>query len=45
VRGTIKEPKIETVPAPVLTEGVAKVFGAMIKGEKLADSLGGGRQK
>jgi hypothetical protein len=45
VHGTTKEPKIETVPAPVLTQGVAKVFGAMMKGEKLSDLLGNGQQK
>jgi hypothetical protein len=41
ITGTTKEPKVETVPAPVLTEGVAKLFGAMIKGEKLSEAIGG----
>jgi hypothetical protein len=45
VTGTTKEPKIDTVPAPVLTEGVAKVFGAMIKGEKLGDVVDGNEGK
>ena len=37
VTGTTKKPKIETVPAPALTDGVAKVFGAMMKGQNLGD--------
>lgn len=41
VTGTTREPKIETIPAPVLTEGVAKIFGAMMKGEKLGDAVDG----
>jgi hypothetical protein len=41
VTGTTREPKIETIPTPVLTEGVAKIFGAMIKGEKLGDVVDG----
>jgi hypothetical protein len=41
VTGVVGTPKVETVPTPVLTEGVAKVFGAMLKGEKLGDSLDG----
>jgi hypothetical protein len=41
VTGMCREPKFETVPTPVLTEGVAKVFGAMLKGEKWADLLNG----
>jgi hypothetical protein len=46
VTGVAKQPKVETVPAPVLTEGVAKLFGAMLKGEKLADRLNeGGDQR
>ena len=45
VTGTAKKPNIETVPAPVLTEGVARIFGKMMKGEKLGDSVDGGRQK
>jgi hypothetical protein len=40
--GTVKEPKLETVPAPVLTEGVARLFGAMLKGERLGEAVGDG---
>lgn len=39
VTGNAKQPKIETVPAPVVTEGVAKLFGSMLKGENLGDVL------
>lgn len=39
ITGTTKAPKVETIPAPVLTEGVAKMFGAMLKGEKLGESM------
>lgn len=41
VTGKANKPKIETVPAPALTDGVAKVFGAMIKGDKLGDLFNG----
>jgi hypothetical protein len=41
VTGTTREPKIETIPTPVLTEGVAKIFGSMLKGEKLGDVVDG----
>jgi len=34
VSGTTREPKVEAVPTPVLTDGVAKLFGAMARGEK-----------
>jgi hypothetical protein len=37
VTGSIGAPKIDTVPTPVLTEGLAKVFGKMMRGEKLGD--------
>jgi hypothetical protein len=37
VTGTTREPTIETIPTPVLTQGVAKIFGAMMKGEKLGE--------
>ena len=37
VTGKANKPRIETVPAPALTDGVAKVFGAMLKGDKLGD--------
>ncbi len=39
VTGKASKPKIETVPAPVVTEGVAKLFGSMLKGENLGDIL------
>jgi hypothetical protein len=45
VTGTTGQPKIETVPAPVLTEGMAKLFGAMLKGERLGEAVGGGGAK
>jgi len=41
VTGTTREPKIETIPTPVLTEGVAKIFGSMIKGDKLGEAVDG----
>jgi hypothetical protein len=37
VTGSVRQPKIDTVPAPVLTEGLAKMFGKMMRGEKLGD--------
>jgi len=37
VTGSTREPKIETVPSPVLTEGVAKLFEKMLRGERLGD--------
>jgi hypothetical protein len=37
ITGSVRDPKIDTVPAPVLTEGLAKIFGKMIRGEKLDD--------
>ncbi len=40
VTGTTRQPKIDTVPAPVLTEGMAKLFGAMLKGERLGEAVG-----
>lgn len=39
ITGNASKPKIETVPAPVITDGVAKLFGSMIKGENLGDAL------
>jgi hypothetical protein len=39
VTGTAKAPKVETVPAPVLTEGLAKLFGGMLKGDKITGTL------
>jgi hypothetical protein len=30
VRGTLKQPKVETVPAPVLTDPAALLFGKML---------------
>ena len=39
VTGNVSKPKIETVPAPVVTEGVAKLFNSMLKGENLGDVL------
>ena len=35
------QPKVTAVPAPVLTEGVAKLFGAMVKGDRIAQPLEG----
>jgi hypothetical protein len=39
VTGTTQRPKIEAIPAPVLTEGMAKLFGAMLKGERLGEAV------
>jgi hypothetical protein len=39
VTGKASKPKIETVPAPVVTEGVARLFGSMLKGDNLGDVL------
>jgi len=39
VTGKASKPKIETVPAPVVSEGVARLFGSMLKGENLGDVL------
>jgi hypothetical protein len=45
VTGLIGAPKIDTVPTPVLTEGVAKIFGKMLRGEKLSDDAEDGGAK
>jgi hypothetical protein len=46
VTGTTREPKIETVPTPVLTDGVARLFGSMARGEKWdVGGEGEGRQQ
>jgi hypothetical protein len=39
VKGTTKEPKIETVASPVLTDTIANVFGAMLKDQKMSDII------
>lgn len=39
ITGTLKERKMETVPAPVLTEGLAQLFNAMLKGENLSGAM------
>jgi hypothetical protein len=41
VTGRIGEPKVTAVPAPVLTEGVAKLFGSMLRGGPIGDPLEG----
>ena len=45
VTGSIGQPKIETVPTPVLTEGLANMFGKMMRGEKLGDDADAGDPK
>ncbi|MDB5318813.1 MAG: hypothetical protein JWN40_444 [Phycisphaerales bacterium] len=45
VTGSTREPKIDTVPSPVLTEGVAKLFGKMMRGERLGDDADDGGAK
>jgi hypothetical protein len=39
VTGRVGEPKVTAVPAPVLRVGVAKLFGAMVKGDRIAPPL------
>ena len=39
VTGTVKQPKVTAVPTPVLTEGVAKLFGSMVRGGRISDPL------
>jgi len=41
VTGRVGEPKVTAVPAPVLTEGVAKLFGSMVKGGRIGEPLEG----
>jgi len=47
VEGTIRQPKIIAVPAPVLTDSAAKLFESMLRGsksEKLEEAVGGQRE-
>jgi hypothetical protein len=39
VTGRVGEPKVTPVPVPVLTEGVAKLFGSMVRGERIGEGL------
>ena len=44
VKGTLNDPKISAIPAPILTEGAANLFGLMLKGgrsDKLNEAIGG----
>jgi hypothetical protein len=45
VTGSVGRPQVTAVPAPVLTEGVAKLFGAMVKGDRIAEPLEGEERK
>jgi hypothetical protein len=45
VTGRLGHPKVTTVPAPVLTEGVAKLLGAMVKGDRIGEPLEGEGRK
>jgi hypothetical protein len=39
VTGRVGEPKVTPVPVPVLTEGVAKLFGSMVRGERVGEPM------
>jgi hypothetical protein len=39
VYGTCKQPRVVTVPTPMLTDGVAGLFNAMAKGERLQEAV------
>jgi hypothetical protein len=39
VVGTTKHPTVFTVPTPVLTDSVAALFNAMVKGQRLGDAV------
>jgi hypothetical protein len=41
VTGRVGEPRVTAVPVPVLTEGVAKLFGSMARGERIGEPLEG----
>ncbi|HEY7116492.1 MAG TPA: AsmA-like C-terminal region-containing protein [Tepidisphaeraceae bacterium] len=45
VTGVTGKPKVEPVPAPVLTEGIARLFNTMLKGERLSDAVNGQEKK
>lgn len=45
VTGRVGEPKVAAVPTPVLTEGVARLFGAMVKGGRIGAPLEGEEKK
>jgi hypothetical protein len=45
VTGRLGHPQVTTVPAPVLTEGVAKLLGAMVKGDRIGEPLEGEGRK
>jgi hypothetical protein len=39
VTGTTKDPNVQTVPTPVLTDGVATLFNSMLKGKRVGEPL------